>query len=127
MTTQDRARPSRRDWTPSFLAALRDTGNVRAATQAAGIDRSTPYKKRNDDETFAEAWSEALADAADVLEAEARRRAVIGVDEAVFYQGVKVGTQKRYSDQLLMFLLRGARPKEFTDRLELRIDPEGVR
>jgi hypothetical protein len=126
MPTEGRPR-HRRDWQDGFLAVLRDTGNVRAATQAAGIDRSTPYKRRREDESFAEAWSEAIADAGDVLEAEARRRAVMGVEEPVFYQGVKVGATTRYSDQLLMFLLKAAKPREFSERLEVKLDPGSVR
>jgi hypothetical protein len=121
-----RAPNTKRDWIPGFLAALRDCGNVRAATQAAQVDRSTPYKLRGTDPAFAKAWEDAMDDAADVLEAEARRRATLGVDEPVFYQGVPVGSVKRYSDTLLMFLLKGARPHTYRERTSVEHSgPEG--
>ena len=46
------------------------------------------------------------------LEDEARRRAVDGVDEPVFQQGKQVGTIRKHSDTLLIFLLKGIRPQE---------------
>jgi hypothetical protein len=121
-----RAPNTKRDWIPGFLAALRDCGNVRAATKAAQVDRSTPYKLRDADPAFAKAWDEAMHDAADVLEAEARRRAILGVDEPVFYQGVPVGSVKKYSDTLLIFLLKGARPHTYRERFGVEHSgPEG--
>ena len=50
-----------------------------------------------------------------MLEAEARRRAAIGVDEPVFYKGKVVGHIRKYSDNLLMFLLKAHWPEKFRD------------
>ncbi len=59
--------------------------------------------------------------AADVLEAEAHRRAVEGVEEPVgWYKGVAGGTVRRYSDVLLMFLTKGALPERYRERVEVR-------
>ena len=118
---------SKLDWIPAFLAVLRDTGNVRAATQAAQVDRSTIYKLRQRDKDFAEALEIARDEAADVLEAEARRRATIGVAEPVFYKGVPVGSVTRYSDQLLMFLLKAARPGTYREHVSITDDRQPVR
>jgi hypothetical protein len=98
--------PSRRraDWRPAFLDAIRVSGNVRLATNAAGIDRSTPYRRAQRDPKFAEAWAAAEQDAVDTLEAEARRRALHG------------------SDGLLMFLLRAHRPERYRDSIDVRLD-----
>jgi hypothetical protein len=126
-----------RDWTKTFLKALGDSGNVTIACDAAAIDRATAYNKRRDDEAFAKQWRASLNEAADMLEAEARRRAYHGLDEPVIHQGQMMGqwvmpdgkvvaketagailipfTIKKYSDVLLMFLLKGARPKRFRD------------
>lgn len=122
--TARRVPNTKRDWIGGFLAVLRDTGNVRAAAQAAQVDRSTPYKLRGADPAFAASWEEAMDDAADVLEAEARRRATIGVDEPVFYQGVPVGSVRRYSDTLLIFLLKGARPQTYRERVAITSETE---
>jgi hypothetical protein len=78
---------ARRDWKPTFIEHLAGCGNVKLAADAAGISRRTAYNHRADDKDFAAQWDEAIQDAADVLEAEARRRAAEGVDEPVIHLG----------------------------------------
>lgn len=75
---------------------------------------------------FAAAWDQAYSDAAWLLEDEATRRARDGVDEPIFYKDVLIGSQKKYSDTLLMFLLKGNRPEKFSDKLTIRLDPRQV-
>jgi hypothetical protein len=99
-----------------FLELLADTGIVSKATKALNLDRRRMYELRDEDPEFREAWDQALETAADTIEAEARRRAFDGVDEPVFYQGEEVAIVKRYSDNLLMFLLKGNRPDKFKER-----------
>lgn len=103
-------------WQEAFLAQLRETGNVSAAARAAGTCRSRCYEWRRRDREFAAAWADALEEAADRLEMEAFRRAVKGVGEDRFFQGSVVGEVTRYSDSLLMFLLRARRPARFGTR-----------
>jgi hypothetical protein len=74
-------------WIDPFLTALRTTGNVVQSARAAGTHTSTAYSLRHKDADFAAAWDNALEDATDALEAEARRRALEGVNEPVVYQG----------------------------------------
>lgn len=74
-------------WIAPFLAALRIDGNVSRAARAAGIDSTVAYVRRKTDADLAEAWRIAHEDAGDNLIAEARRRAVDGVNEPVIYQG----------------------------------------
>lgn len=116
-------------WRPAFLARLRASGNVTVAAEAATVDRATVYDARAADAGFAEAWKAALEEAADRLEAEARRRAHDGLLRKKFTaKGEPVidpetGEQyweREYSDVLLMFLLKAARPEKFRDRLDLR-------
>ena len=81
MTGEGRPRRSpRRAWVPRFLEAMRATGNVRLSADAAGVDRSTPYKLAQRDPSFQAAWEAAEQDAIDVLEATARKRALSGSD-----------------------------------------------
>jgi hypothetical protein len=47
------------------------------------------------------------------LEDEAVRRAYEGWLKPVFYQGRQCGAVRRYSDKLLMFLLKGWRPERY--------------
>jgi hypothetical protein len=131
-------------WVKGFLTALSTTGNVRAACEAVRIDRSTAYRLRDDDEPFAAQWADALDEAADLLEEEARRRAYAGVQRLKFYRGNQITIpligadgkpvmdaettqpvmvpyiEHEYSDSLLIFLLKGARPETYRERTDVR-------
>ena len=83
---------------------------MRVSAHGAGIDWSTAYRSRRRSPRFAAQWDAAIEEAADELEAEARRRAMAT------------------SDTLLIFLLKGARPERYRDRqlVEHRIDDASV-
>jgi hypothetical protein len=101
----------------AFLAAMSASGgNVRRACEAIDVSRVTAYEWRNKDPEFAKAWDVAKQIGADSLEDEAIRRAFEGVPEPVIYKGKKTrNTIQRYSDTLLIFLLKGARPEKYRD------------
>ena len=105
----------RKEWKPAFIEALRRTGNVTVAARYAGRSRNQVYHVRRHSEDFAAQWREALEEGTDLLDAEARRRAVTGIDKPVFYKGEVVGSITKYSDKLLMFLLKAHRPQKFRD------------
>jgi hypothetical protein len=102
-----------------FLNEFAACGTVTRSCRAAKVGRRTVYDWLARDEQFQALYQEALEDAIDALEAEARRRAVEGVLEPVFQGGVQVGTIRRYSDSLLTMLLKGRRKDVFSDRHEL--------
>ncbi len=102
-------------WRTRFLKELAETCSVRSSAKLAGISRSTAYRARSSDPAFADAWDDAIDDAVDTLEAEARRRALHGSEEPVYHLGKQVGTIRRYSDSLLMFLLKAYRPERFRE------------
>ena len=100
----------------AFLQAYIEMGgHVSKAARAARVDRSTPYNWLAADPAYKEAFERAREQAADVLEAEVIRRGAHGIDEPVFYQGKVVGQIRKYSDNLLMFMLKGLRPAKFRD------------
>ncbi len=99
-----------------FLAMLAEGGSVAAAAKQAKIGRRTAYEWRAADPEFATAWDEAIEVGTDALEDEAVRRARDGVDEPVYYQGEKCGVVRRYSDTLLIFMLKARRRDKFADR-----------
>jgi len=118
-----------RDRQQRFVEALAETGNVTAAVRVAGTSRTRAYELRKTDEAFAAAWDEAEQIAADKLEAETWRRAVEGVEEPLVSGGKLVRDDndqpiaiRRYSDQLLIALLRAHRPEKFRDRSAVEID-----
>ena len=104
-----------KDWKPEFIELLRRTANVTLAARYAGRSRNQVYHVRRHSEDFAAQWREALEEGSDLLEAEARRRAVTGIDKPVFFKGEVVGSITKYSDSLLMFLLKAHRPQKFRD------------
>jgi|SRR5262245_24976732 len=104
----------------AFLTALAACGNVRQAARTIHAAPDTVYAHRKTDPAFAEAWEQALHAAMDiVLEPEAIRRAVQGVERAVFHRGEQVGVQREYSDTLLIFLLKGWKPDRYKERSEV--------
>ena len=94
----------RPDWTKRFIEVFAATGNVRLAASAAGVSRDAPYKRAQASSTFAAEWLQARENAVDILEAEARRRAL------------------STSDALLMFLLKSDRPDRYRERVDIRVD-----
>lgn len=86
-----------------LLAALRAGETVTSACQAEHIHRSTYYAWRAADSGFAAQADDAIESGTDVLEDEARRRAIAG------------------SDTLLIFLLKARRPEKYRERYT----PEG--
>jgi hypothetical protein len=105
-----------------FLLSLVETGgNVSASCGLAGIKRRTAYDWRGDDPEFAAEWDEAVNVGLDALESEARRRAFEGIQEPVFYKGEICGHIRRYSDSLIMFMLKAYRP-QFRDRVLIDVN-----
>lgn len=101
-----------------MIESFRQTGNVLLSAHATGIARRTHYRWLEADDKYKRDFNEATEDACDLLEAEATRRAIKGVNEPVYQGGELVGTITKYSDVLLMFLLNGRRPNVFRNRVE---------
>ena len=107
-------RPTQR----AFLGAYRECGSITAAAKAAHTGRRSHYDWL-DEEEYAEAFADATEEACDLLVAEARRRASQGVERAVYYRGEECGRIREYSDNLLMFLIKGARPETYRDNAKV--------
>jgi hypothetical protein len=131
---------------PAFLAAFATTASITRAAAAATIDRTLHYRWLEEDAEYAAAFARAQLEAAQSLEDEAVRRAHQGLAEPIVYQGqfqyrkrLKKGTGpgtgrkavyenygaplaiRKYSDQLLMFLLRGFRPAKYRDNATVEL------
>lgn len=99
-----------------FLDAFRELASVSAAARRVGIDRIQHYRWLADDSEYSERFHEAQDVAVEALEDEAVRRAHEGTEKPVFQGGKLVGTIREYSDTLLVFLLKAARPKKYRDK-----------
>jgi hypothetical protein len=119
MTPTKSTPKKRRDWRPAFLAAFEQTGMITAAAKAAKIHRDTAYRERQRNEDFALAWAEIEEHTTELMEAEAVRRGVEGVERPVFQGGVEVGTIRQYSDTLLIFMLKSRKPHVYRDNVQV--------
>lgn len=116
-----------RKWTPAltrelkmvFLRAYARHGIISDGTVAAGITYRTYHRWRKDDEVFNEDCKTAESMANDLMEREARRRAIDGFERPVIYQGEVTETYTDYSDSLLTTLLKGNRPEKYKERTQL--------
>lgn len=110
-----------------FLENLAMNGNVTLAARAAGWKYPTVAERyRAEDDRFAEAWVDALSQATDAMEYEARRRAMEGWDEPVWYMGEQVGSVRKYSDRLLEMMLKAHRPGRFREIQQAENTTPGV-
>ncbi len=104
-----------------FLEALRQVGLVAEAALLTKIERHTPYRWARASETFAAQFAEAREEGhqvlADRLERSLTQRASEGVGENVYYQGKKIGEQRRYSDTAAIVMLKSLRPHRFVEQL----------
>lgn len=106
-----------------FIETLAANGGiVTGAAELVGVSRRRLYSERDSDREFAAAWAEAVERGIELLEAEAFRRAHDGVDEPQFYQGVVCGTVRKYSDALLIFLLKSKRPAVYRDYAKVEVE-----
>lgn len=128
-TPKKEAKPAFEKWQVVFLKSLRAKGNISAACRKAKIDRKWAYEKRKADPFFKEAWNDALEEATEALELEARRRAEDGVLQYSYHNGKKIGSMRVYSDTLLIFLLKAHNPKKYREnhRHEHVVEPLTVR
>ena len=85
------------------------------------MGRRTHYDWLETDEGYTARFKEAEEGVTEALEAEARRRAQVGVEEPVHFQGKRIDTIRRYSDTLLIFLLKARRPDTYRERFDHQV------
>ena len=136
-----------------FLAAFRNTANIKHSCKHAGISRQTYYSWKEHDPIFAAHLAQAENDADDTLEYAAYDRAVTGIPSYVVSQGrivyeeipdtdedgnpkldkhnnplMKRGKpliERKYSDTLLSTLLKARMPQKY-NRQQLEVSgPDG--
>ena len=106
----------------AFLYAYLETMNKRMAARSLGIGEWTPHSVSwKQDEPFMLACTSIEEAIGDSLEREAYRRGVEGVEEPTgWYKGVPGGYVKKFSDSLLLALLKAYRPDKYREKVEVR-------
>ncbi len=95
----------------AVLKAVYQTGgNTKEVLEKAGVPQRTHYHWIKTDPIYAEVYRKQHDRSMEVLEDECLRRAVHGIEEPVFHGGKEVGTRLKYSDNLLMFLMKKRDP-----------------
>ncbi len=113
----------------SFLRAFSRRGIILDGCTAVNVSRNAVLSWRDED-WFEELYQAAALEACDSLEQEAHRRAVDGVDEPVIWQGMPTIvedadtgdkrhlTVKKYSDNLLVTLMKGNMPEKYRENVK---------
>lgn len=120
-TTKRPGRPVRSmelEWVGPFIGAIAEGLSIDNAATAANVHPTTVYQRRRENKEFRDAWNEAAEVGTRLLEQEAQRRAFHGSDEPVFFQGLQCGVIRKYSDTLMIFLLKARRPEKYRDGVE---------
>jgi len=107
-----------------FLEEVSRTGLLAKSAKVIGVNSRFIKKHLEDNQEFFEAYEEALLMYQESLQAEMHRRAVEGVEEDVYFQGVVCGQKRVYSDSLLTTLTKAKVP-EFRDRQKLDVAVSG--
>lgn len=114
------ARKYRHDgWTADrqrgFIAALAETGSVKAACARVGKTTEGAYHLRRQPgaDGFRRAWEAALDQGVQRLADIAIDRAIEGVAEPIFWRDQQIGERRWHDNRLLMFLLRHHMPVRY--------------
>ena len=103
----------------ALLAAYAATGRISHAATVAGVSLRLHYYWRKLDAEYNEAWLAAQRMVGDLLEEEAVRRARDGVTRTRYFKDQPIATETEYSDTLLIFLLKGAKPDQYRDNVKI--------
>jgi hypothetical protein len=102
-----------------FLGYLSETPNLREAALKAHLHPPDVFRQIYTNKAWEAQFRAAYKYVIVTLEDEAIRRAVKGVEKPVFYKDKQIGTEIKYSDSLLMFLLKSFDNTRFGDRIDV--------
>jgi hypothetical protein len=102
----------------AFLDAVAESGDITSAAAKAKISRRAHYRWMETWKGYPQAFQRARERFADAVRAEAKRRAIDGWTEPVFYQGEACGAVRKFSDAVLLRLMEANCP-EFKRKTEI--------
>ena len=101
-----------------FVERLAETGRKCQTAREIGVSYGNVCRHYKKDKEFATAVEEAMDLYRDSIAEEIDRRGRIGWDEPIWYQGVQVGTVRKYDGTLLLAHARRHIP-EYRDKLQV--------
>ena len=107
----------------NFLKVFADTGSFEDACTLAGWTKAAAYSQKRSNKFVVE-FRRLKAQSVFLLEEEAHRRAM-GYDEEVVCEGKVIGSKRKHSDALIMFLLKANNPGKYGEKSKGR-PPGGV-
>jgi hypothetical protein len=119
----------------AFLRVYAATCSIIKSSRAAKVSRGSHYHWLDTDPDYARAFNASRRQSVDVLEAEAMRRALEGVDEYVMHAGKPIRDpetgewmkKRRFSDFLLFKLLQAVAPEKYRDNHMAIDEGDGIR
>lgn len=109
-----------------FLEAFEQCGVIAEAARLANIDQDCHWIWLHADPQYKAAFVKAEQIAADRLETELINRVYDGVKEDVWWQGQIVGATRKFSDTLLIFALKGAKPDKYREQWKGELQHAGA-
>lgn len=101
-----------------LLEQFEKTGQLLHSLDTCKVPRTSHYDWLKTDPVYAERFANAKQRICDIMEEEAKRRAIQGTKKPVFHKGEIVGHINEYSDLLLIFLMKANMPEKYRERLE---------
>lgn len=101
-----------------YLDALVETGLRIVAAEKANVHPATVGRHRKEDPEFAQDEADAMERHNASVEREVQRRGILGIQEAIYWEGVVVGHKTVYSDKLLELYAK-RRIREYSPRVEI--------
>ena len=103
-----------------FLEIYTETFNFTAAAKAIHYDRSNLWKLINGTESLKKQFEDAKSAKIDQAEQELFRRAN-GYEEDIIFKRTKTGTTTKYSDNLLLALMKAHRPEKYSNNTSIEL------
>ena len=100
-------RTAQRERIESFLAMIRETGQINESARLTGMNKRTHYDWLESVPGYPEEFQKAWKIGIEGLESEVIRRAKDGWDKPIYQQGALVGNERLYSDRLAEVVLKG--------------------
>ena len=101
-----------------YLAYLETSGRKRYSAIMAGVEPARLLYLMKKDDALAERQASAMDGYKELIHASVHDRAINGVTKNIYFQGKVCGTERQYSDTLLLALAKAHDPK-FRDHVQI--------